>query len=86
MSGIGRLWAGRLYGTNTGNLFIELAGDNQNLTGTLRFADDRFGPTVYSIQGSFNETTLSIRGDPKGNCVERGRQPLARRHLRTLPP
>src|SRR3546814_3854085 len=28
---IGQRWAGRIYGTNTGNLFVRLEGDDSNL-------------------------------------------------------
>lgn len=64
MAGIGRLWAGRVYGTNTGNLFIELEGDDAALTGALRFQDERFGPVVYAIEGKFDGSTLEFNGQP----------------------
>lgn len=63
MATIGKLWAGRVYGTNTGNLFIEFQEYGPEVAGTLRFLDSAFGLAVYSIQGSF-EDTLRFTGKP----------------------
>lgn len=64
MATIGRLWAGRVYGTNTGNLFAEFdtAADGR-VTGTIRLMDAQFGLTVFSVLGSF-DGTLRLRGEP----------------------
>ena len=62
MSDIGKLWAGRVYGTNTGNLFIEFQKVNSEVTGTFRFMDSVFGLCVYSIQGTFDDT-LKLTGN-----------------------
>ena len=43
MATIGRLWAGRVFGTNTGNLFVELETTADELRGTLRFMDNLLG-------------------------------------------
>ena len=61
---IGRLWAGRVYGTNTGNLFIEFAKADPDIAGTLRFMDIAFGLTIYTIQGTFDEQELTFTGKP----------------------
>lgn len=45
-------WAGRLYGTNTGNLFIELQQDNDTLSGTVRFMDSLYGLSVFNCSGT----------------------------------
>jgi hypothetical protein len=63
MPTLGRLWAGRIYGTNTGNLFIELDTSSERIAGTLRLMDTLFGLTVYRVSGSF-DGTLCLRGDP----------------------
>jgi hypothetical protein len=63
MATLGRLWAGRVYGTNTGNLFVELDTSGERLTGTLRLMDTLFGLTVYRVTGSF-DGTLRLRGEP----------------------
>lgn len=65
MTELGRLWAGRVFGTNTGNLFVELTPTADGVTGVLRFMDAVFGLVVYEVKGSFDGRTLTLRGDPK---------------------
>ena len=62
MSKIGKLWAGKLYGTNTGNLFVEFEETGENISGSLRFLDDRFGVVVYAIEAKFDGTTIELHG------------------------
>lgn len=54
MSGLGKLWAGKVYGTNIGNLFIELDETEPQVVGTLRFLDQQAGVSVYRIEGKFD--------------------------------
>lgn len=61
---IRRLWAGRAYGTNTGNLFAELDGDDTALSGTLRLNDTVSGLTVYRVQGRFDKNRIELTGEP----------------------
>lgn len=63
MATIGKLWAGRIYGTNTGNLFAELNSSAEGVEGTIRLMDSLFGLTLYRVTGSFNGT-LQLRGEP----------------------
>lgn len=64
MAELGKLWAGRVYGTNTGNLFIEFQRiEAPHVSGTLRFMDAVFGLVVYSIEGTFDEA-LKVTGKP----------------------
>ena len=63
MANIGKLWAGRVFGTNTGNVFVELKGDDKNLSGVLRFNDSALGLVVYDVSGSFDGTKLNLKGD-----------------------
>ena len=49
-------WAGRLYGTNTGNLFIELTQDGSNVKGVARFMDQLYGLALYEFTGEFDES------------------------------
>ncbi len=63
MSSIGKLWAGRVFGTNTGNLFIELTQTEPELVGTLRIADANFGVAVFNISGTYTDK-LRIKGVP----------------------
>ena len=60
---IGKLWAGRMYGTNTGNLFLELENTGPNVSGTLRIMDAEHGVAVYSVEGTFDEK-LKLTGEP----------------------
>jgi len=62
---IGKLWAGRIYGTNLGNVFIKLSGDDAALTGIVRLNDDAHGVAVYEVDGSFDGTTIALSGTPK---------------------
>ena len=48
-------WAGRLYGTNAGNVFIELQQEETSLRGIARFLDDAFGLVIYELTGSVGE-------------------------------
>ncbi len=66
MSVIGKLWAGKLFGTNTGNVFLQLDQSEGKLTGALRFLDDRFGPVVYAVVATFDGSKLEFQG----NCTK----------------
>jgi len=48
MTRLANRWAGRIYGTNTGNVFLELNQDGDNIAGNLRILDSVFGVSVYS--------------------------------------
>jgi hypothetical protein len=43
MAKIGRLWAGKLFGTNTGNLSAELDSTDSTVKGIIRLLDDHWG-------------------------------------------
>jgi hypothetical protein len=63
---LGRLWAGNVYGTNTGNLFVRLEGDDKALKGTLRQHDRDYGVVVvYDIIAIFDGARLEIEGKPQ---------------------
>lgn len=63
MATLGRLWAGRVFGTNTGNLFLELECSGVAVSGTARFMDPVFGLTVYRVSGTFDDV-LHLSGEP----------------------
>lgn len=63
MPTLGKLWAGRVFGTNTGNLFVELDSSGDRVAGTVRLMDTQFGLTVYKVTGSF-DGTLRLKGEP----------------------
>lgn len=58
-------WAGRAWGTNIGNVFVALKGDDAALTGTLRMNEDGVGVAVYAVEGTFDAPTLSLTGGPQ---------------------
>lgn len=62
MSKIGKYWAGRVFGTNIGNAFLELTSTDEQIKGTLRFADERLGICVYEIVGKFDGGSLECEG------------------------
>ena len=57
---LSRLWAGRVFGTHTGNLFVKLQRQENALSGTLRFAQDGAGVIVYHVSGSFDGARLTL--------------------------
>lgn len=61
---IGRKWAGRVYGTNTGNLFLKLNGADTELIGSLHINETDTGIAVYSVSGSFDGERLELTGEP----------------------
>lgn len=64
MATLGKLWAGHVYGTNTGNFFLELDAVEPTVTGTLRFMDSLFGIAVYHVAGKF-DNQLTLTGTPQ---------------------
>ncbi|HTR78876.1 MAG TPA: hypothetical protein VMH39_12225, partial [Gemmatimonadaceae bacterium] len=62
---IGRRWAGKAFGTNIGNVFVTLDGDDAALTGILRMNEPGVGIAIYSIQGAFAASTLTLIGQPQ---------------------
>lgn len=62
MSSLNRLWAGRLFGTNTGNMFVELTPKEAGLDGVVRVNDTTHGVAVYAVTGTFEDGRLRISG------------------------
>lgn len=59
---LGRLWAGKAFGTSTGNLFVKFDGQDSALKGTLHHNESGSGIIVYDVTGSFDGSRLSIDG------------------------
>ncbi|WP_163133625.1 hypothetical protein [Agarivorans sp. Alg241-V36] len=57
-------WAGKIYGTNTGNVFLELNQDESTLSGTLKIMDDIFGVSEYSCNGTISEGEITLCCEP----------------------
>lgn len=55
MAHLGKSWAGRAFGTNTGNLAISFDKDEEELEGVVRFQDEQYGVVVYNVTGSFKD-------------------------------
>jgi hypothetical protein len=64
MPTLNKLWAGKIYGTNTGNLFIEFTEAGPKVVGIIRFRDDALGVVIYKVSGTFDEG-LKITGVPQ---------------------
>ncbi|WP_027921735.1 hypothetical protein [Pseudomonas sp. URMO17WK12:I12] len=62
MVSLGKLWAGRAFGTNTGNLAITFEKDGEELEGTIRFADDQYGVVVFQVSGTYGDEIV-LTGD-----------------------
>lgn len=52
MEGFASYWAGRIFGTNTGNIAIKFESIEDGLKGTLRILDDVYGVAVFEVTGS----------------------------------
>ncbi len=65
MNNLSKLWAGNVYGTNTGNLFISFDEVHDRVHGTIRLQDDSFGLTIYEVNGMFVDAVLKLKGSPR---------------------
>lgn len=79
MENLANRWAGRLYGTNTGNIFLDLAQDGEKVFGRLRVMDSIFGVSLYEYTGTINEELVlncvpaqAVEGTELGNVFVRG--------------
>jgi len=62
-------WAGRVVGTNVGNLLIEFHQEGRNISGTCRFNDWQYGLAVYKFSGRIDDRihlTLTPESAPEG--------------------
>ena len=64
---LGRLWAGQIYGTNTGKLFVKFdsAEDDSALTGELRLNEPGVAIVIFKIVGRFDGSLLRLEGTPE---------------------
>lgn len=62
---LAKRWAGKVWGTNVGNVFVTLDGEDHALTGTLRMNEQGIGIAIYSITGSFINTEFKMKGLPQ---------------------
>jgi len=59
-----RLWSGRITGTNVGNVYLSLRGENDRLTGEVRLNEPGVGIAVYEVTGTLIDNCLNISGHP----------------------
>ncbi len=64
MIALNPLWAGQIYGTNTGKIFLEIAPDDNGYAGTLRLADDQFGLSLFKVVVQQTEDLITLQGNP----------------------
>jgi len=64
---LGKLWAGRVTGTNVGNVFLKIDGEAGQLKGTISLNESNVGIAVYDVTGSFVENTLALDGVPSSS-------------------
>lgn len=67
---LGQLWAGRMFGTNTGNVFAELNSKDDKVEGVLRVNDEGVGVFVYNVTGKLADGVLELEGAPKDAAPE----------------
>lgn len=59
-------WAGHLYGTNTGNLFLQLQeSEGDKRQARLRVMDQRDGLTIYEGEAVFDGSHIRLGAVPK---------------------
>jgi hypothetical protein len=67
MPSLGKLWAGRVFGTNTGNFFLEVTSSPDGaLTGTFRLMDSLAGLILYRVTGTFDGSVVMFSGSSTG--------------------
>lgn len=71
MPSLVKKWAGRLYGTNTGNLFLELTQDGESIKGIVRFLDNLYGLALYEFTGTF-DGKLKLNCKPLDSSIAEG--------------
>ena len=73
-------WAGRIYGTNTGNVFLEISQKDASIKGRLRIMDSVYGVSLYTCVGTVSdsiemtcEPEQDIEGVVQGTVTVQGR-------------
>lgn len=60
MGTLGRLWAGRLSGGNTGRLFAELDASDSGVKGTIGLHDEAHGVIVFACVGQVTADAVEL--------------------------
>jgi hypothetical protein len=73
MDNLANRWAGRIYGTNTGNIFLDLTQEGENVTGRLRIMDSVFGVSIYGYTGKIgDELVLNCKPESSDEGIQLG--------------
>lgn len=64
MGTLGRLWAGRLSGGNTGRLFAELDASDSGVKGTIGLHDETHGVIVFACVGVITADAVELTCTP----------------------
>jgi len=64
---LGKLWAGRVSGTNVGNVFLKIEGEPHQLKGSISLNEPNVGIATYEVAGSFEGNTLILNGSPSNS-------------------
>ena len=84
MINIAGRWNGHVYGTNTGNLHLEIEQTGEDVAGTLRLSDTQFGINVYSIEGKATDQGIELSFTPTE--ISEGVQPGPGKIVATIAP
>lgn len=66
---LGKLWAGRVSGTNVGNVFLKIDGEPDELKGIISLNEQGVGIATYDVRGFATESVLMLTGQPS-NTIE----------------
>ncbi len=64
MADFGGRWIGRIEGTNSGNILVELTQQNRSLSGRVRLNDSRLGVSVFEACGEAGEDQIALNLTP----------------------
>lgn len=61
---IGMLWAGRIFGTNTGNVFVRFKRIDNSISGRLRINERDTDVVQYDVSGAIEDGVIKLSGFP----------------------
>lgn len=73
MTDIAGDWVGKILGTNNADIFVEIAQQERDLSGTVRINDPMYGTSVYDYKGTFENGQLHLEMDPSTQTIKQSR-------------
>lgn len=70
-------WAGKIFGTNHGDIFVEISQIDGDLSGTVRINDPMYGTTVYDYKGTIEHGLLNLELDQSPMSLKQSRSHTA---------